>query len=234
MEIIGTTTSPFTNKKDSLIQEYRSALTSDFCQFVIDKFEQSQDALMEGMTGGGVRKHVKASTDLMIHLEQHDEDWKYIYDYLMENLLQYTAKYLETNPFIVAGEGFSSNTAKIRAAQSCFGISNNGAPHIQMQRYIGGEGYFAWHHENEGGTTSKRELFFIYYLNTLRNGGTEFKYNNQIVYPEAGKLIIAPAHWTHKHRGNAPGDGNTKYILTGWIESKDNKISEEFEEDFLL
>jgi hypothetical protein len=220
--------------KDSLIQEYRGALNPEFCNFIISKFEESQN-LTDGLTGGGVRKHVKASTDLMIHFErEQDEDWNYIYNYLMENLLQYTARYLETNPFIVAGDQFTSNTAKIRAAQSCFGISNDGAPHIQMQRYIGGEGYFAWHHENEGGTTAKREMFFIYYLNTLKTGATEFKYNKQLVYPETGKLIIAPALWTHKHRGNAPGDGNTKYILTGWIESKDNKISEEFEEDFLL
>jgi hypothetical protein len=226
---------PYTpTPKDSLIQEYRGALTPEFCQFIIDKFEQSQN-LMDGMTGGGVRKHVKASTDLMIHFErEQDEDWQYIYNYLMENLLQYTARYLETNPFIVVGEGFSSNAAKVRAAQSCFGITNDGLPHIQMQRYIGSEGYFAWHHENEGGTTAKREMFFIYYLNTLNSGATEFKYNKQKVNPETGKLIIAPALWTHKHRGNAPGDDKTKYILTGWIESKDNNISEEFEEDFLL
>jgi len=111
---------------------------------------------------------------------------------------------------------------------------NNNFPHIQMQRYIGGEGYYAWHHENEGGNTSKRELFYIYYLNTLPTGGTEFKYNPQIVYPETGKLIFAPSYWTHKHRGNAPGEGNTKYIITGWIESKQNTINEEFEQDYLI
>jgi hypothetical protein len=34
-------------------------------------------------------------------------------------------------------------------------------------------------------------------------------------------------------RGNAPGEGNTKYIITGWIEKKSNTINEEFEQDYL-
>jgi len=219
--------------RDNLVQEYHNALPHDLCNFIINKFEDSQNTI-EGTTAGGVRKHVKASTDLMIHNELEDVNWKYIYDYLMENLLGNLVNYIDTNPFMVVGEGFSSNISKFRTAQSAYSISNNGTPHIQMQRYIGDEGYFAWHHENEGGTSSKRELFFIYYLNTLKSGGTEFKYNKQTILPEAGKLIIAPAYWTHKHKGNAPGEGNKKYIITGWIESKPSKISEEFEEDFLL
>ena len=219
---------------DNLIKIYNNSLNPEICQFIIDKFESSQN-LIEGMSGGGVKKSVKASTDLMIHSERHtDKDWDYIYNYLMENLLSHLVDYLEHNDFPILSSNFSSKSSIVRTAQSCFMSSNNNIPHIQMQRYIVGEGYYAWHHENEGGSTSKRELFFIYYLNTLNTGGTEFKYNPQIVYPETGKLIMAPAYWTHKHRGNAPGGGNTKYILTGWIESKPNTISEEFEQDYLI
>lgn len=219
---------------DNLIKVYNNALNYDICQFIIDKFESSQD-LVEGMSGGGVKKSIKSSTDLMIH-DQYtkDEDWKYIYDYLMENLLSHLVEYLESNDFPVLSNNFSSKSSIVRTAHSCFMSGNDNYPHIQMQRYIGGEGYYAWHHENEGGSTSKRELFYIYYLNTLPTGGTEIKYNPQIIYPETGKLLIAPAYWTHKHRGNAPGEGNTKYIITGWIESKPNKISEEFEQDYLV
>ena len=219
--------------QDNLVKEYRNTLPQDLCTFIINKFEESQNKI-EGMTVGGVLKHIKSSTDLMIHNELEDNDWKYVYDYLMENLLSSLVTYLESNPFIVSGEGFNSNSSKFRTAQSAFSISNNNNPHIQIQRYIGDEGYFTWHHENEGGNSSKRELFFIYYLNTLNSGGTEFKYNKQMVLPETGKLIIAPAYWTHKHRGNPPGKGNKKYIITGWIEKKDSKIFEEFEEDYLI
>jgi hypothetical protein len=106
---------------------------------------------------------------------------------------------------------------------------------MQMQRYIDDQGYYAWHHEHEGGTKAKRELFFIYYLNDVDGGETEFKFNQQKVKPETGKLVIAPALWTHKHRGNPPQNGQYKYIITGWIEKKDEHyISEEFEEDYLI
>ena len=219
---------------DNLIKIYNNAINPDICQFIIDKFENSQN-LVEGMSGGGVKKSIKSSTDLMIHDERYkDEDWEYIYNYLMENLLSHLVDYLEYNDFPVLSSNFSSKSSAVRTAQTCFMSGNNGNPHIQMQRYVGGEGYYAWHHENEGGNTSNRELFYIYYLNTLNTGGTEIKYNPQIIYPETGKLIIAPAYWTHKHRGNAPGDGNTKYIITGWIESKPNTINEEFEQDYLI
>jgi hypothetical protein len=219
---------------DNLVKIYNNAINPEICQFIINKFESSQNQI-EGISGGGVRKHIKASTDLMIHDEAgRDEDWKYIYDYLMENLLSHLVDYIEQNDFPVLSNNFSSKSSAVRTAQTCFMSGNNNFPHIQMQRYIGGEGYYAWHHENEGGNTDKRELFYIYYLNTLNSGGTEFKYNPQIVYPETGKLLMAPAYWTHKHRGNAPGDGNTKYIITGWIESKPNTISEEFEADYLI
>jgi hypothetical protein len=219
---------------DNLIKIYNGALSPEMCQFIIDKFEYSQNKV-DGMSGGGVRKHIKSSTDLMIHNEVgKDEDWTYIYGYLMENLLHHLVDYLEVNDFPILTQKFSSKSSVVRTAHSCFMSGNNGTPHIQMQRYVGGEGYYAWHHENEGGTTAKRELFYLYYLNTLTTGGTEFKYNPQIVYPEAGKLIFSPAYWTHKHRGNAPGEGNTKYIITGWIESQKNNISEEFEQDYLI
>ncbi len=152
---------------DNLVKIYNNTLNPEICQFIIDKFESSQN-LVAGMAGGGVRKDIKSSTDLMIHDERNiDEDWNYIYNYLMENLLSNLVDYLEQNDFPILSSNFSSKSSVVRTAQTCFMSGNNNNPHVQMQRYIGGEGYYAWHHENEGGSTSKRELFFIYYLNTL-------------------------------------------------------------------
>ena len=36
------------------------------------------------------------------------------------------------------------------------------------------------------------------------------------VQPKKGLLLIWPAYFTHKHRGNPPLKGE-KYIATGWI-----------------
>ena len=93
---------------DNLIKIYNNAINPDICQFIIDKFENSQN-LVEGMSGGGVKKSIKSSTDLMIHDERYkDEDWEYIYNYLMENLLSHLVDYLEYNDFPVLSSNFSS------------------------------------------------------------------------------------------------------------------------------
>ena len=219
---------------DNLVKIYKNALTNDVCDFIISEFEKSSNQ-MEGISGAGLNKTVKSSTDLMIHLNLDNPVWLTIYDYLRENLLGYFVDYIEENNFITITGSFSSKASAVRTAQSCFGATNCGNPHMQIQRYIGDQGYYAWHHENEGGSTIKRELFFIYYLNDVEGGETEFKFNPQKVKPESGTLLIAPALWTHKHRGNSPGSGQTKYIITGWIERRDDHhISSEFEEDYLI
>ena len=219
---------------DNLIKIYNSAIPKDVCDSIIDLFETSKNQ-MEGMSGAGVNKSIKSSTDLMIHLNLDNPTWQYVYDYLRENLLGNLVNYIEQNSFMTITSEFSSKASAVRTAQSCYIAGNNGLPHMQMQRYIDDQGYYAWHHENEGGTTSKRELFFIYYLNDVDGGETEFKFNPLKVRPEAGKLVIAPALWTHKHRGNPPQNGQYKYIITGWIEkTDDHDISSEFEEDYLM
>ena len=220
---------------DNLVKIYNNAITKDVCDFIIREFEASSNQ-MEGISGAGTNKKVKSSTDLMIHLNLDNPVWLTIYDYLRENLLGCLVEYLEQNNFLTMTGEFSSKAASVRTAQACFGATNCGYPHMQIQRYVGDQGYYAWHHENEGGTTAKRELFFIYYLNDVEHGGgTQFKFNPLKVNPETGKLLIAPALWTHKHRGNPPGLDQTKYIITGWIEKTDDHyISSEFEEDYLI
>lgn len=219
---------------DNLVKIYEKTIPKDVCDFIINQFEISSNQT-EGISGAGVNKRVKSSTDLMIHLNLTNANWLYIYDYLRENLLTNLVDYIEQNSFMTITGGFASKASAVRTAQSCYMASNNGQPHMQIQRYIDDQGYYAWHHENEGGSTSKRELFFIYYLNDVDGGETEFKFNQQKVKPEVGKLLMAPALWTHKHKGNPPQNGQYKYIITGWIEKTDEHfISDEFEEDYLI
>lgn len=220
---------------DNLIQLYNNTLPSDFCKYVIQTFENSQDSMMDGIAGGSINKIIKDSKDIMIaDASKSNAGWAYIYDYLRENLLTNTINYLRQNPFCFINSTYSSELSLIATAAQRFGAMNNGVPHMQMQRYINNQGYYAWHHENEGGTTSKRELFFIYYLNDVKGGETEFKFNPQKVEPKEGTLILAPSYWTHKHRGNPPMEGQTKYIITGWLETQDSLVHEEFEQDYFM
>ena len=223
---------------DNLIKIYENTISKEVCNLIINEFETS-NSQMEGISGAGVNKLVKSSTDLMIHLNLDNPNWLYIYDYLRENLLGNLVEYIEQNTFMTITGGFASKASAVRTAQSCYMAGNNGQPHMQMQRYIGGEGFYAWHRENysDEPAMAKREMFYIIYLNDVEAAGeTEFLFNPQKVKPEVGTIILAPAFWTHTHRGNALSDPNArKYIITGWIEFTENvNVNYDFLEDYTL
>ena len=87
----------------------------------------------------------------------------------------------------------------------------------KFQRSRPGEGYHAWHFENNG-DVPYRKLVTMLYLNSVTEGGeTEFLYQKRRIKPQQGRLVIFPAGFTHTHRGNPPLSGD-KYILTSWVE----------------
>ena len=55
------------------------------------------------------------------------------------------------------------------------------------------------------------------YCNTLKNGGTDFPFQKEIMKAEKGKLVIWPSDFTHPHRG-VISQAEEKYIVTGWLE----------------
>ena len=90
---------------------------------------------------------------------------------------------------------------------------------VKLQKTEPGGGYHVWHSEKTGGFLSGqlRELTYTIYLNDVDEGGeTEFLMQHRRVQPKKGLLLIWPAYFTHKHRGNPPLKGE-KYIATGWI-----------------
>ena len=93
---------------------------------------------------------------------------------------------------------------------------------INLQRYAGGRGgYPYWHCElyprDAQAETLHRHLLWTLYLNDgFGDGETEFLYQRRKIAPRTGTLLIAPAAFTHTHRGNRP-EGGDKYIATSWI-----------------
>jgi hypothetical protein len=89
---------------------------------------------------------------------------------------------------------------------------------FKIQKTTPGQGYHIFHFENQDILTSKRVMFVILYLNHIEEGGeTEFLYQKKRIEPKTGRLVLAPAAYTHAHRGNPPL-AETKYILTSWLE----------------
>lgn len=92
----------------------------------------------------------------------------------------------------------------------------------KMQRIPSGGGYLFYHSERDSTDLFVlRELFFIFYLNTVEleyGGETEFFYQRQRIQPVKNTCIIGPANYTGMHRGGLLlGDNLSKYIVTGWF-----------------
>jgi len=88
---------------------------------------------------------------------------------------------------------------------------------FNIQKYKPKEGYFEWHHERNGHDklNNKRHLVFMTYLNSLKNGGTEFYHQKLKLEAEQGLTVIWPADWTYTHKG-VISLTRKKYIVTGW------------------
>ena len=90
-----------------------------------------------------------------------------------------------------------------------------------------GEGYHNWHEEHAG-SNPYRVLAWMFILQAPEEGGeTEFLLQHKRYNPEVGNLLIWPAAFTHKHRGNPPLKGNKVYS-TGWFEWSE-RIGENYE-----
>ena len=65
---------------------------------------------------------------------------------------------------------------------------------------------------------------FQFYLNDVADGGeTEFLHQGRKIEARQGRLIIAPAGFTHTHKGHVPASGD-KYVATSWILYRRPKI----------
>ena len=175
-----------------------NVLTSDFCKHCIERFNRDQN-MSDGMTGGGLRKEIKDTMDLMV---SRDKNWSeedgVFKETLNENLFKYF-EYLDTFApcFELKGHHFYDTG-------------------YQIQRYEPGSGY-TWHHDdNLPQNLEQRSMTFIWYLNTVKKDGyTEFVDGTRVRAKE-GRLVIFPSGWTFLHRGYPPKD-QRKYICTGWL-----------------
>ena len=64
---------------------------------------------------------------------------------------------------------------------------------------------------------------YLWYLNTVIEGGETVFWDSYKIKPEAGKIVLFPACWTFPHTGKMP-ISNDKYIITGWIYVNENNL----------
>lgn len=176
-----------------LVMEIPSNLSRDVCLEIIDKFEKD-GRKVDGVTGGGLNKDVKNSKDLPIHrLQEWDKICEYLDAKLKSNLLEY------------------DNFVKSKFPQDMPPIGINILKHSGYQ--IQKSGYYRWHIDESVGFGRMRLVTYIWYLNTIEEGG-ETGFHFKKVKPEEGKFVMFPATWDYPHCGY---DTENKYIITGWF-----------------
>nr|WP_136251336.1 2OG-Fe(II) oxygenase [Ningiella ruwaisensis] len=210
------------------------ALPQELCQRFVETIDASNH-LQPGHTGSGVDKSMKNSMDVSI--QRHDE-FAPIRNQVFEATTKHIIEYFKDFYFALIGpialtlkDPKSGQPVKLSAdnfeqlalpnlsnlVQYLFRLGE-----INAQRYKAGEGgYPYWHSEiypQQGSVEAlHRNLLFMFYLNDVEQGGeTEFFYQKKKITPKAGRMVIAPAGFTHTHRGNVPVS-NDKYILTSWV-----------------
>jgi hypothetical protein len=219
----------------NFIELYDGALSREACAAIVAQFEASGQDL-PGRVGGGVMPALKNSRDIPI---SGRPEWREaegaLNGAMFGGLLRYlrTYPYALLAPFLLQGADPAGGAPRrleagdldampdARLAEIAQQVFRPGA--INLQRYRADEGgYPYWHCELYPPTPASpeslhRTLLWTVYLNdTFEAGETEFHYQQQLVQPRTGALLIAPAAFTHTHRGNRPRGGD-KYIATSWI-----------------
>ena len=91
-------------------------------------------------------------------------------------------------------------------------ISNN----FNVHRVRPAGGYHVWHHEHSAGEPYRVLAWHLNLEAPEKGGETEFLHQSMRFEPKVGQLLIWPAGFTHKHRGNPPLDSHKTYV-TGWF-----------------
>ena len=192
-------------KEKIFISIYDNALTSEECKFIRD-YHDGDDCLLsireEGMTlGDTVQKHWKDSYDRYMAMYI---DGAYlnngVNNIISKSIKEHIEKYKEENPELNLLDKWV--------------IRDN----YNLQKYSPGGGYHILHCENYNtGKHRTNILAWMYYLNTVREGGgTYFANFDLTVNAVEGRLVIWPAYWTHFHKGIVSKTYD-KYIATGWF-----------------
>ena len=134
-----------------------NVLTSEFCKHCIERFESDQE-LVPGIVGAGLRKDIKDTMDLMITKSGNWTEEDEVFSNSLTECLHEYENYLDSiAPTFEVGQHDYYDTG------------------YQIQRYEPDSGY-RWHHDdNVEQSVEQRSMTFIWYLNTIKEDGyTEF------------------------------------------------------------
>lgn len=161
------------------------------CDDLIKYYELNTEYKSEGEIISGVNKDYKDSIDVKFYNHSTNKTILNFFKILSECVVKYLTEFDIKFPVI-------TDTINL------------------IQYYPKNGGFKIFHCENESVINANKRLVYMLYLNNVKKGGTEFKYQNTILEATKGDLVIWPAGFTHLHKG-VISKNEEKYIATGWF-----------------
>ena len=181
-----------TRKTESCVRYYDRVVSKEWCNKVIDLFEQSKTDTFNSDR--------KSFTELDIEGKEEFREIKETYIRVLKQNLQHFMK--EVN---IENHHFPP----------VIDMEN-----IRIKKYTdNGKDVFKNHVDvlRSQGPSSKRFLVFIMYLSDVEEGGeTSIPRYNIKCKPKAGRLLMFPPFWTHPHQGEKVIKG-TKYQMMTYL-----------------
>jgi hypothetical protein len=219
---------------NDFIEVYDDALDAATCRALVERFERGGQA-RRGATGSGVDTSMKDSWDIALdRLPDWADARQALDDAAVRGMRRYLRRYAHVAlaPLQLKMRDPATGALRLLDAGGVAAMKDEFLDGliakvfrpggINIQKYVAGQGgYPYWHCEQyprmDGGEALHRALLWTIYLNDgFAAGETEFLYQQRKVRPRTGSLLIAPAAFTHTHRGNRP-EGGDKFIATSWI-----------------
>lgn len=215
------------------IEVYENAIPESLCDELMMTLNQHKGTV-KGRTGHGVDVEKKNSLDLTLDsFPDLSEVKNRLLNHALKPITQYFDQYSMALMGAVAvnvaddkGESVTltpdnyEQLGKPRAEALVKYLYRSGSINIQKYQKNKG-GYPHWHSEQfpqmNHNEALHRVVLYMVYLNDIEEGGeTEFFYQNKKLRPKKGSMVIAPASFTHSHRGITPVSDD-KYIATSWV-----------------
>lgn len=176
---------------ENFIRIYKA--DKNLCDKLIKYHQSNIEYKIKGsFNNGNVNIEVKDSIDVCFYNQTQNKDILSFFNILSESIQKYIKEFNIKYPLRTVNRNL-------------------------IQYYPPKGGYKVFHCENENIATVKIKIVYMLYLNDLKKGGTEFKYQNIKLKAKKGDLIIWPADFTHIHKGII-SETEEKYIATGWFE----------------
>ena len=169
---------------------------AELCDEIMDYFHNNKDKQYTGTVAHfEVKPEIKESTDIMLWPHDLFPPFNKYRKHLQNCVEAYQKKYTAVKQYV------NFNVAK---------------PYL-IQHYPKGGGFKVIHYERDSLHTSRRQLVYMLYCNTLKKGGTHFPFQEKTLTAKKGKLVIWPSDFTHPHVG-VISKTQEKYIVTGWFD----------------